>query len=131
MKREKTTQNIVIAILALSILALASWILFYHTNIFVKIPQSVQDSYNEVTSRYAKYMGSSLMKCDSDKGMIYVVSGSGGYTGISNYFDLSGNKIGSFEYSDLVFGAEPKPPVEVTYSSCKTLKSNNVPEYQK
>lgn len=97
--------------------------------LFTKVPKSVQADYKEVAAKYAKSLGSSLLKCNSDQGMIFVVSGSGGFTGISNYFDLNGNKIGSYESTDMVFGDTPKPPVEVDYNSCKTLKIENQPEH--
>lgn len=127
----KLIQNITIGLLVLCILGLGVWLFLYSKNSLVSTPKSVQNKYVEVGARYKESLGSSLMKCHSDKGDIFVVSGSGGYTGITYYFDLAGNSLGSFESSDLVFGDGPTPPVRVEYDTCETLKSNNQPELQK
>lgn len=128
--KAKLAQNIAIGLLVLCIFGVSVWIFLNTKQDGAEIPKSVQAKYVELGAMYEKYLGSSLMLCHSDKGKIFVVSGSSGFTGITYYYDLSGKALGSFEFSDMVFGDGPKPPVRVEHDSCKMLKENR-PELQK
>lgn len=123
--KAKLVQNIAIGLLVLCALGLGVWLFLFLKKDYVHIPENAQVKYVEVGAKYEKSFGSSLMKCHSDKGEIFVVSGSSGYTGITYYFDLTGNTLGSFESSDVVVGNGPTPPVQVEYGSCKILKESN------
>lgn len=127
----KMLQNLLITMLLLAIVGLIWWISVYFKNQANAIPQSVRNEYVKVSAEYKESLGSSVLKCPSDKGEIYLVTGSGGYTEITYYFDLLGNNLGSYESSDLQVGVRQKPPAEVQYDSCKTLLSQNQPETQK
>lgn len=125
----KLLQTILIIVLICCVMGMLWWIAWYLAKQSEGIPRRVRSEYEKVSADYSASLGSSLLQCLSDKGEVYLVTGSGGFTNISYYFDLSGNKIGSFTSSDLSIGLAEKPPVEVQYDSCKTLKQNK-PELQ-
>lgn len=50
--------------------------------------------------QYADSLGAALERCTKDETVIYRVTGSGGYTGVTYYYDEEGGQLGREKFSD-------------------------------
>lgn len=93
------------------------------------VPLSVKNKYEEVKKEYANSLGSSLQLCTKGNKMVFVVEGSGGYTGIAYYYNNQGSLIGTKESSDTIqiidgVSQAPKAPIDIESYSCQTIETS-------
>lgn len=88
------------------------------------VPPAVDTKYNELSTMYIDSLGTRIERCVKDDETIYVVSGSGGFSGVDEYFTESGKSLGSFEWDDMVVVGEeePRPPRNKEQYTCATVK---------
>ncbi len=88
------------------------------------VPPTVDTKYAELSAMYGDSLGAQLERCVKDDETIYVVSGSGGFSGIDAYFTDSGKILGTFEWDDMVVVGEEeqKPPRKKSEYTCTTVK---------
>src|SRR3989338_3035127 len=82
------------------------------------IPLGVLNRYYELSEQYKYSLGATLQSCPAQDKNLFVVIGSGGFSGITYYYDLEGNILGSYEWDDMVEHDEPAPPFEIDYTKC-------------
>ncbi len=85
------------------------------------IPKPVLDKYEETKIEYTNSLGTQLVTCKKDSDSVYVVSGSGGYSGTSYYYDTLGNFIGKGWYDDTGQGSTP---INLAGYDCKQIKDS-------
>ena len=91
------------------------------------IPQSVETKYQEFANTYRNSFGATLKFCKkSGAQSIYLVEGSGGFSGASYYYDVNGKELGRWEWDDMITPGETPPPASVYVSSysCTVLKKS-------
>jgi len=101
------------------------------------IPKSVLLKFQELSQTYNKSLGALLEECtqkgiDQNKltgsryGVVYVVTGSGGYTGISYYYDKGGQELGYSEFTDAIDmnNPPPQPPIDREEYQCTMIKQS-------
>jgi len=90
------------------------------------IPSSVLAKYKELEPQYKQSLGVSINYCTKNTEKIYLVSGSGGYTGVRFFYTKNGNEIGSYSFSDAidVNNPPPKPPVNIQEYDCTIIKKS-------
>lgn len=90
------------------------------------VPQNVANGYKDLGETYKDSLGTSLILCDSTtEESLYVVSGSGGFSGQTLYYSSRGKLIDTWEWTDV---NPPTPPIDTSEESgytCTTLE-----EYQ-
>src|SRR3989344_6587100 len=92
-------------------------------------PIQVLDKYEELNIQYKNSIGVFLRKCTKDNELIFVVDGSGGFSGISYYYDKEGNDLGNYIWDDIIEPNEPKAPVDLEGFVCQDLKvMEGIPE---
>lgn len=88
-----------------------------------KIPASVEAKYREFVAKYASSVGASLEYCTkSSVRPIYLVSGSGGFSGANYYYEMDGKELGYWEWDDMVNPYEAPPPVNIKNYNCTVIK---------
>jgi hypothetical protein len=87
------------------------------------IPASVQAQYQTLKEKYSKSLGATLELCTKGNEKIYVVSGSGGFSGDNYYYDMKGDKIG-FEAYDDIGGNDLKNSIEIGSYKCTVLETS-------
>lgn len=94
--------------------------------LLLKIPKNVIEKYQELEKTYEQSLGTFLSSCTKGNQLIYLVSGSGGYTGINFYYDDIGNELGSYSWSDILTPGKalPKPPINILEYECTVLKES-------
>ena len=101
------------------------------------VPNSVIIKYQELRQTYNESLGALLEECtqkgiDQNKltgsryGVVYVVTGSGGYTGISYYYDKGGQELGYSEFTDAIDmnNPPPQPPIDREEYQCTMIKQS-------
>ena len=90
------------------------------------IPETVLAKYEEMKVRYEKSLGANVQSCIKNNEMIYTVSGSGGFTGVTFYYNEEGNEIGSYEFTDVIDNNKPSPPpsIDIKEYECFTIKDS-------
>ncbi|MEW6721900.1 MAG: hypothetical protein AB1324_01420 [Candidatus Micrarchaeota archaeon] len=96
------------------------------------VPQSARDKYDDLAGEYSAGLGAYLERCEKPGSTVYAVSGSGGFSGVTYYYDANGSQIGpAFYWDDTVEPNEPLPPVDTSSYSCDILERSGegfVPE---
>lgn len=82
-------------------------------------PQAVINKYNELVPTYSQSLGASITKCTFDSGVKYIVSGSGGFTGVNHYYDAQGAYLGGGGWSDAINPNYPPPAPPFNYDSTR------------
>lgn len=88
------------------------------------IPSAVSKQYNNMREKYDGSFGASIEGCSKDGEFLYIVSGSGGFTGYSYYYTKGGKLIGSQYFSDII-GEGDEAPVDITGYECNTIAKSN------
>jgi len=89
-----------------------------------QIPSPILKKYAQMEREYNESMGAHLRRCVHADTTVYLVIGSGGYSGITYYYDKNGEKIGSYSWDDVVWPNEPKPPVDLDAYVCTNLRQS-------
>ncbi len=91
-----------------------------------EIPNSVLLKYTELEAQYNNSLGADMKFCTKGTENIYTVSGSGGFTGVTFYYNEDGTEIGSHYFTDAidVNNPPPKPPVNILEYNCTFLKKS-------
>ena len=115
-------RKIVIILIIIVVLAIGFWT--YRTlKLNQSIPLTVQTKYQEFSQTYHGSMGTWLERCTkSGAQSIYLVEGSGGFSGESYYYDLTGKELGHWKWDDAISGDESQPPIDPESYQCTTLK---------
>jgi len=99
-----------------------------------EIPKNVIEKYQELEKIYGQSLGATLSYCIKESESIYDVSGSGGFSAVSFYFDTNGKQLAEYRRGDVIIpGKElPKPPINILEYECTVLKeskggSTNIP----
>ena len=88
------------------------------------VPTSVLAKYNELEPQYNYSMGAGISLCTKNDEKIYYVWGSGGFSGITFYYTVSGDEIGSSWTSDTPDYSLPKPSVNIREYNCTIIKKS-------
>ena len=90
-----------------------------------EIPPSVLEKYQALQkSAYESSLGVTIRSCKREGRIVYVVSGSGGFTGENFYYDDMGQAMGSYHWDDVIEPNEPLPPVDLSKYECTVLKKS-------
>ena len=89
---------------------------------YTEIPQPVLTKYVEMGEQYNNSLGANLQFCEVGDRNLFVVIGSGGFSGINYYYDANGNLLSSYVWDDMIEPNEPQPPFDIDYSKCRVLK---------
>lgn len=87
------------------------------------IPDSVSEKYDELKDDYSESLGGFIYKCVKDD-TIYLVTGSGGYAGISYYYNENGDLLGFVSFSDIPEEESGRPPVDLSTYDCTMIKQS-------
>jgi hypothetical protein len=88
-------------------------------------PPAAVARYRELSANYSQSLGAYLSRCEKGGSTVYTVGGSGGFSGVTYYYDSQGKQIGpAFYWDDMVSPDEPKPPVDVSDYNCTTLNES-------
>jgi len=87
------------------------------------IPENILSRYEELKPIYEDSLGSNIQSCTKEDEMIYTVSGSGGFTGITLYYDVEGTEIGKYEFGDVIDPETPpqEPPIDIEGYECTII----------
>ncbi len=88
------------------------------------IPTSVKNQYEAMKKQYGNSMGAALEICKKGNEIVYAVSGSGGYVGVSYYYGSSGNLIESKEWSDIVSEDTFTDSFDIKSYSCQIVETS-------
>ncbi len=129
--------NKAITIMFIGILLIASFFIGYSIkesgstsseiqNLQKQIPSSVLTKYEELEPTYKKSLGTEINLCTRNDEKIYIVSGSGGVSGIIFYYTEEGVEIGSHSWTDAIDpnNLPPKPPVNTQEYNCTIIKGS-------
>ncbi len=98
------------------------------------LPSSVLTKYQELEEEFKAYVGASIEQCVKSGEKVYLVDGSGGYSGITFYYHENGTEIGSYGWDDVILvdeyengtqiidPSEPPPPVNIQEYECTVIK---------
>ncbi|MCP6719815.1 MAG: cohesin domain-containing protein [Patescibacteria group bacterium] len=91
-----------------------------------EIPKNVIEKYQELEKIYEQSLGATLSYCTKGSESIYDVSGNGGFSAVSFYFDTNGNQLAEYRRGDVIIpGKElPKPPINILEYECTVLKES-------
>src|SRR3989344_5429343 len=92
-------------------------------------PQEVLNKYEELDIQYKNSIGVFLESCNLGERRIFIVIGSGGFSGVNYYYDIEGKNLGTYVWDDIVEPNEPGPPFNLYIGDtrCNTLKQSNMP----
>lgn len=88
------------------------------------VPKSANDKYAELSTKYSGGLGATLSNCTKGGDTIYLVMGSGGFSGETYHYDSTGKLLASYNWDDMVEPGEPEPPVRPEGYTCVTLKES-------
>ncbi len=90
------------------------------------VPSSVLTKYEEVETVYKRSLGARISSCVKDNEKVFVVSGSGGFTGVGFYFTDGGVELGNSSWTDEIDPNHPppKPPVNIQEYECNTIRES-------
>ena len=82
--------------------------------------------YEELELQYRHSLGAGISHCFKNTEKLYVVFGSGGYSGVIFYYTESGNEIGSETFTDVSDRnhPRPKPPVNIQEYTCTVIRKS-------
>lgn len=95
------------------------------------IPASVESKFVEVDAIYgasAEYpgLGAGIQYCEKGSSQLYVVWGSGGYTGENHYYEKNGTYLGKSTFSDTPpFNGNEDLDININEYGCIDLKTSN------
>ena len=90
-----------------------------------EIPKNVIEKYQELEKIYEQSLGATLSYCTKGSESIYDVSGSGGFSAVSFYFDTNGKQLAKYERGDIIIPGEKRiPPINILEYECTMLKES-------
>ncbi len=91
-----------------------------------KVPASVLTKYTELEKQYKSSLGAGINYCKKGSEVIYTAYGSGGFTGVTFYYDEEGNELGSSYFTDEYNPDNPlpEPPVNLEEYECIVIKES-------
>lgn len=89
-------------------------------------PPSVTAKYEELSQKYEESLSAEMFSCrhNNNDQHVFIVEGSGGFSGEAFFYDSEGSLIGSHQYDDIFQpGEDPdEPPVDRSAYSCSTIE---------
>lgn len=91
------------------------------------VPITVSNKFTELDAIYNQSLGTRLSICTKANETIYMVDGSGGFSGETYYYDWQGNQLGTYYWDDVMVPNEPRSPINISAYSCILLMESNNP----
>ena len=90
------------------------------------IPSAVLAKYEELEPQYRGSLGTSISSCTKATENIYLVSGSGGFSGVTFYYTEQGRELGSSYFEDAIDpnNPPPKPPINLQEYTCTIIQES-------
>jgi len=90
------------------------------------LPLTVAARYGQLGLLHSGSLGASVELCRSGNESLYLVSGSGGFSGETYYYGEDGRPLGEYSWDDIREPGEPKPPIDISAYDCRMIeKSKN------
>jgi|GEM_PF-3960496 len=90
------------------------------------LPLTVAARYEQLALLHSGSLGAAIEICRSGNESLYIVSGSGGFSGETYYYGGNGRPLGEYSWNDAREPGEPKPPIDISGYDCKIIeKSKN------
>ncbi len=122
----KINLAIIIGILLVASFFIGYFIIKYERTSIGDIPPSVLAKYEELEPQYRRSLGTSISFCTKATENIYLVSGSGGFSVATFYYDEQGKELGTSYFEDAIDpnNPPPKPPVNLQEYACTTIQES-------
>ncbi len=122
----KINVTIIISILLVASFFIGYFIIKYERTGTGDIPPAVLAKYEELEPQYRRSLGTSISFCTKATENIYLVSGSGGFSVATFYYDEQGKELGASYFEDAIDPNHPppKPPVNLQEYECTVIQES-------
>jgi hypothetical protein len=88
------------------------------------LPRPVAERYEELAGQYRTGLGATLERCQKGGQTLFFVTGSGGFSGVTYYYDADGRFLAEYPWDDVVAPDEPPEPFPRSQYICTVLNQS-------
>jgi len=90
------------------------------------LPLTVAARYEQLSLLHSGSLGAFVELCRKGNESLYLVSGSGGFSGEIYYYGEDGRPLGEYSWDDIGEPGKSKPPIDISGYDCNLIeKSKN------